>query len=84
MIYIDTERTIFFRGAWRRHVHCTADSLVELHGTMSEWGIPPRAFHDKPGLPHYDLFDQGIDIAHEKGALQVVRREFIRLARLCR
>jgi len=51
---------------------------------MQQWGIPPRAFHDKPGLPHYDLFDEAIEFVLNQGALQVVRREFIRLAKLCR
>jgi hypothetical protein len=84
MLYIDKERLIFFRGQWRMHVHCTADSLAELHDKMRELGVPSRAFHDKPGAPHYDLFDVGIEVVRAAGAKELARRDLLLQARQCR
>jgi hypothetical protein len=83
MLYIDRPRQIQFRGKPRWHVHCTADSLRELIAQMDAMGIPRRAFHNKPGLPHYDLFDYGIYIVRSLGARQLTNRAFVEQVRLC-
>jgi len=81
MYYIDTPWVIFFRGKHRRHAHCVADSLQELHDTMQALGVPRRAFHDKPGQPHYDIFEPYIDYLLANGARQVSRRELLLLSK---
>jgi hypothetical protein len=77
MVYVDTPRVISFRGRERLTAHCTADSLDELHAFAERIGAPRRLFEDKPGKPHYDLFDELIERARQTDALFVEKKVFI-------
>jgi hypothetical protein len=77
MVYVDTPRKIFFRGKERLAAHCTADSLDELHAFAQSIGASHRLFENKPGKPHYDLFDELIERARRSDALFVERKVFI-------
>ena len=77
MVYIDTPRRLWFKGQSRLTCHCVADSLDELHDFVHHLGLPRRAFQDKPNRPHYDLFDEQIDLARQLGATPVPNRELI-------
>lgn len=82
MVYIDTPRRVWFKGRERLACHCTADSLAELHDFAEELGLPRRAFENKPGRPHYDLFDEWIELARSKGAQPVLNRELVNILRM--
>lgn len=81
MVYIDRPRTVYFRGRYRRTVHCTARQLDELHDFVLQLGHQRRFFQDLPGKPHYDLFDEMIEQALALGAVQVPNRDFVLLLR---
>lgn len=79
-MYLDRPRLIRYHGLWRLHAHCVADSLDELHRTMRAINVPPFAFHNKPRLPHYDLFNEGIRKALHHGAQVLERHPFMERA----
>jgi len=79
MVYIDSPRPVFFKGRERMTCHCISESLEELHDFAERLGLPRRIFQDKPGRPHYDLFDEYIDKALQLGARQVRNRELLLL-----
>ncbi|MCS7084701.1 MAG: DUF4031 domain-containing protein [Bacteroidia bacterium] len=82
MVYVDTPRKVFFKGRECTTAHCTADTLEELHAFARSLGVPSRCFENKPGKPHYDLFDDFVELARRSGALMVERKVFVAIIRL--
>ncbi|MBX3103049.1 MAG: DUF4031 domain-containing protein [Bacteroidetes bacterium] len=80
-VYVDRPKPIFFRGRQRVFVHMVADSLEELLAFADALDIPRRAFQDKPRRPHYDIFDEYIEVVKAAGAVQIGNKELVQVLR---
>jgi hypothetical protein len=78
-IYIDRPKHVHFKGKDRVFVHMVADSLEELLAFADGLGFPRRAFQDKPGKPHYDVFDEHIALVKAAGAISIGNKELVQL-----
>ena len=81
MVYFDRPRRVYFRGRHRMTAHLVAEDVEELHDFAERIGHKRRYFQNKPGKPHYDLFDELIDNARAMGAHEVNSREVIQVLR---
>jgi hypothetical protein len=72
LVFLDEH---IWRG--RRMAHLGADSLAELHAFARRMRCRRRYFHDKPGLPHYDLIGPCIEEALRLGAEKISSRAFV-------
>ncbi|MDX2062209.1 MAG: DUF4031 domain-containing protein [Bacteroidia bacterium] len=72
---VDTpkQRTVAGRLRWTAHL-ISDTSLEELHAFAQALGLPPKAFHNKPNRPHYDLLDHWIGHAITRGAVPLSAR----------
>ena len=66
----------------RFYAHLVAPDVALLHAFARELPCKRRWFHNKPGLPHYDLYGICIDCALDRGAELVSTRELIVQARV--
>jgi hypothetical protein len=82
MLLLDFPRMIHIDGKVRNHCHLISTvSESELHDFATQLAGTQYKFHNKPFRPHYDLFDQSIELAIVLGAQQVSTRELIRYLR---
>jgi hypothetical protein len=71
---------------WERHdrrwCHLLADDEAELHAFAAGLGIERRRFQTRPERPwidHYDIDEPRRSAAIERGAIELGRREVVRL-----
>lgn len=77
-LYLDTPERRKVGETLRWTAHLVSDvSEEELHAFAQTLGLPQRAFHAKPGRPHYDVLDQWIGRAVSLGATAVVPRTLV-------
>ena len=82
MLWLDTPRYRKVGPQLRLTSHLISNtSLEELHAFAAQLGLPPRAFHDKPGAPHYDLLDGRVPQAVRAGAVAVSTRVLLGILR---
>lgn len=78
-IYIDRPKAVHFRGKDRVFVHMVADSVEELLAFADSLGFPRRALENKPGKPHYDVFDEHIETVKAAGAISIGNKALVEL-----
>jgi hypothetical protein len=79
MLLIDFARIIHLEQQVRNHSHLISTvSETELHHFVAKLAGTVYKFHNKPFRPHYDLFDQSIELAITLGAQQVSTCQLIR------
>jgi len=76
-VYVDKARNPYGRMLMS---HMLADSLDELHAMAEQVGLKRRWFQSH-GTPHYDLCQAKRALAIGGGALEIDRREVVRLIR---
>ena len=71
---------------WERHdrrwCHLLADDEAELHAFAAGLGIERRRFQTRPERPwidHYDIDEPRRAVALERGAIELERRDVVRL-----
>jgi hypothetical protein len=69
----------YWRG--RGYAHLVADSVAELHAFAAQLPCKRKWFHNKAGMPHYDLYGICIDCAMQLGAQVVDSRTLVQVAR---
>jgi len=80
MLYIDPPVYRLFHGKRYLTAHLISDlSLFELHAFAKRLRLHPRQFHNKPFLPHYDLFGETIFQAMDMGAVLVPARMLVQI-----
>jgi Protein of unknown function (DUF4031) len=71
-------RQVGQRIRWTAHL-VSDTSLEELHAFAKALGAPIKAFHDKPGKPHYDIIDKWVGLTLAAGAQPVRARELVQI-----
>lgn len=62
--------------------HLVADSWEEMHAfSQKQLQLPPRRFHARARLPHYDITLQERDLALTLGAVLTHQRHIVMCAR---
>lgn len=61
--------------------HMFSQDVESLHEMAHQIGIQKKWFQNKPGFPHYDICKSKRAIVVKLGAIEVDRKEFVRLVR---
>jgi Protein of unknown function (DUF4031) len=87
MVFVDNNMRCLRSRNWRYATvcHLTSDSLHDLHEFAARIGLARCWFQWKRGsLPHYDLSPNKRRTAVAAGAIELGRKEFVRLIRAWR
>jgi hypothetical protein len=79
-VYVDNARNPFHGMLM---CHMLADTLDELHAMADAIGMR-RIWFQPVSFPHYDLNEERRDAAVRRGAIEVDRREIVRIMRRLR
>jgi hypothetical protein len=79
-VYVDSAKNRF-RGMIMCHM--LADSLAELHGMAERLGLK-REWFQSHGTPHYDICSAKKRLAIQNGAIEISRRQVVKLIRAWR
>ena len=76
MVYVDPMMNCLITRKWRhkQSCHMVADTAEELHVMAVKIGLKRCWFHNKKGLPHYDLTASRRRLATVAGTVSMDRR----------
>lgn len=75
-VYVDNAQIPFRR---MKMCHMIADSLHELHAMAQRLGLKRRWFQDSGSFPHYDICLSKRALAVQYGAVEVGRKELVKI-----